>query len=163
MCSVQCPQDWLLFAKIEVIKIETCKIWPISASAQLLRAAGLTVPFCIMKQPTFKKLAHWKVQPSSLNRAKKEAISKILFSQYCHQAWIKWDQYRREWTSGWTSPDTCVWYTQVENCLKYKRIIVRTSYSPLTDLDTKKISPFWTGCPCRQRENWAGCSRAAVS
>ena len=109
MCSVHCPQDLLLFAKIEVIKKETCKIWPISASAQLLRAAGLTVPFYIMKQPTFKKLAHWKVQPSSLNRAKKEAISKILLSKYCHQVWIKWDQYRREWTSGWTSADTCVW------------------------------------------------------
>ena len=119
MCSVHCPQDLLLFAKIEVIKIETCKIWPIIASAQLLRA-----PLCILKQPTLKEMAPRKIQPLFLNRAKKEAISKILFSQYCHQAWIKWDQYRRERTSGWTSADTCVWYTQVENCLKCKRFIL---------------------------------------
>ena len=29
-----------------------------------------------------------------------------------------------------------------------------------SDLDTKKIPPFWTGCPCRLRENWAGSSGA---
>ena len=27
-------------------------------------------------------------------------------------------------------------------------------------MDTKKIPPFWTGCPCRLRENWAGSSGA---
>ena len=42
MCSVHCPQDLLMLsAKIETMKNrETCKIWPISASAQLLRAAS---------------------------------------------------------------------------------------------------------------------------
>ena len=33
---------------------------------------------------------------------------------------------------------------------------------PASDMDTKKISPFWTGCPCRRRENWAGSSGAGV-
>ena len=27
-------------------------------------------------------------------------------------------------------------------------------------MDTKKIPPFWTGSPCRLRENWAGSSGA---
>ena len=29
-----------------------------------------------------------------------------------------------------------------------------------SNMDTKKIPPFWTGCPCRLRENWAGSSGA---
>ena len=29
-----------------------------------------------------------------------------------------------------------------------------------SDMDTKKIPPFWTGCPCRLRENWAGSNGA---
>ena len=29
-----------------------------------------------------------------------------------------------------------------------------------SDLDSKKIPPFWTGCPCRLRENWVGSSGA---
>ena len=37
----------------------------------------------------------------------------------------------------------------------------RPLWAPI-DLHTKKISPFWTGCPCQRRENWAGSSGAGV-
>ena len=68
-----------------------------------------------------------------------------------NQAWFKWDQYRREWTSGWTSADTCVWYTQVENCLKCKRFIVWTSYSSnpkpqLSQILPKLLTTIVGGC-----------------
>ena len=149
-----------LSAKIEIIKKrDSCKMWPISASAQLLRAAGSRAPFCILKQSTLKEMEHWTIQASSLNRVKKEAISKIFFSQCCHQAYIKWDQYRREWTSGWTSADTCVWYTQVENCLKCKRFIVWTLHSPnpkpqLSQILPKLLTSIVGGCPCHCSEQY---------
>ena len=69
-----------------------------------------------------------------------------------NQAWIKWDQYRREWTSGWTSADTCVWYTQVENCLKCKRFIVWTLYTltppQMSQILPKLLATIVGGCPC---------------